>query len=149
MTCPTSGRAVAAIKHIRKPQSKCIRGFDLTRGRVWGPKLTAGRTADRSSPFNGEQLAANTLCIADLGYFSLPRFVARREAGSYTLSRLQAGTALFTPEGAALCLELVLPREVGQLKELGVLVGARQRHALRLLLLRVPKAVGDKRRKDV
>ena len=149
MTCPTSGRAVAAIKHIRKPQSKCIRGFDLTRGRVWGPKLTAGRTADRSSPFNGEQLAANTLYIADLGYFSLPRFVARREAGSYTLSRLQAGTALFTPEGEALCLELVLPRQVGQLKELTVLVGTRKRHPMRLLLLRVPKAVGDKRRKDL
>jgi hypothetical protein len=98
---------------------------------------------------NGEQMAANTLYIADLGYFSLPRFVARRQAGSYTLSRLQAGTALFTPEGEALCLELVLPREVGQLKELAVLVGARQRFPLRLLLLRVPKAVGDKRRKDV
>ena len=81
-------------------------------------------------------MAANTLYIADLGYFSVPRFVARREAGSYTLSRLQAGTVLFTPEREALCLELVLPREVGQLKELTV-------------LLRVPKAVGDKRRKDL
>lgn len=55
-----------------------------------------------------EALGANSLSIADLGYFSLPRFVARREMGSYTLSRLQAGTALFTPEGEALCLELVL-----------------------------------------
>jgi len=123
--------------------------WDLTRGRLWGPKLTAGRTADRSSPLNGEQMAANTLYIADLGYFSLPRFVARRQAGSYTLSRLQAGTALFTPAGEALCLELVLPREVGQLKELAVLVGACQRYPMRLLLLRVPKAVGDKRRKDL
>ncbi len=123
--------------------------WDLTRGRVWGPKLTAGRTSDRSSPLNGEAMAANSLYIADLGYFSLPRFVARREAGSYTLSRLQAGTALFTPEGEALCLALVLPQQVGQLKELAVLVGARQRHPMRLLLLRVPKAVGDKRRKDL
>ena len=92
--------------------------WDLTRGRLWGPKLTSGRTSDRSSPFNGEQLAANTLYIADLGYFSLPRFVARREAGSDTLSRLQAGTALFTPEGEALCVALELPREVGQLGRL-------------------------------
>ena len=137
----TQAHTKAAVKvHTR---------WDLTRGRVWGPKLTAGRTSDRSSPLNGEQLAANTLYIADLGYFSLPRFVARREAGSYTRSRLQAGTALFTPEGEALCLELVLPREVGQLKELMVLVGARKRYPMRLLLLRVPKAVGDKRRKDL
>ena len=98
---------------------------------------------------NAEQMATNTLSIADLGSFSLPRFVARREAGSYTLSRLQAGTALCSPEGEALCLELVLPREVGQLKELTVLVGARKPHPMRLLLLRVPKAVGDKRRKDL
>ena len=123
--------------------------WDLTRGRLWGPKLTAGRTADRSSPWNTEVLAATSLYIADLGYFNVARFVARRQAGSYTLSRLQAGTALFTPEGEALCLELVLPREVGQLKELAVLVGARQRHPMRLLLMRVPKAVGDKRRKDL
>ena len=124
--------------------------WDVTRGRIWGPRLTSGRTSDRSSPLNGEQMATNTLYIADLGYFSVPRFVARREAaGSYTLSRLQAGTVLFTPEGEALCLELVLPKHVGQLKELEVLVGARKQHPMRLLLLRVPKAVGDKRRKDL
>jgi hypothetical protein len=123
--------------------------WDLTRGRLWGPKLSAGRQADRSSPLGTEQLAANSLYIADLGYFSVARFVERRKAGSYTLSRLQGHTALFTPQGEALCLEFVLPKQVGQLKELSVLVGSRQRHPMRLLLLRVPKAVGDKRRKDL
>jgi hypothetical protein len=137
----TQAHTAAAVKvHTR---------WDLTRGRLWGPKLSAGRTSDRSSPLNAEALATTSLFIADLGYFSLPRFVARREAGSYTLSRLQARTALFTPEGEALCLALVLPQQVGQLKELAVLVGARQRHPMRLLLLRVPKAVGDQRRKDL
>lgn len=123
--------------------------WDLTRGRLWGPKLTAGRTADRSSPFNGESVRANSLYIADLGYFSVARMVARREAAGYTLRRLQARTALFTPQGEAICLQLVLPKQVGQCKELAVLVGARQRHPMRLLLLRVPKEVGDKRRKDL
>jgi hypothetical protein len=123
--------------------------WDLTRGRLWGPQLTAGRTADRRSPFTDEALPPGSLYIADLGYFSVLRFVERREAGSYTLSRLQGHTALFTPQGEAICLEFVLPRQVGQLKEVAVLVGARQRHPMRLLLLRVPKAVGDKRRKDL
>lgn len=123
--------------------------WDLKGGRLWGPKLTSGRTSDRRSPFNDEALPTGSLYIADVGYFGLPRIVSRYQAGSYTLSRLQAGTALFTPQGEALCLQFVLPRQVGQLKELAVLVGARQRHPMRLLLLRVPTAVGDKRRKDL
>lgn len=131
----------AALKvHVR---------WDLTRGCFWGPKLTAGRVADRSSPFSGESGAANSLFIADLGYFSVPRMVTRREAGGYTLSRLQARTALFTPQGEAICLQLVLPKQVGQCRELAGLVGARQRHPMRLLLLRVPPEVGEKRRKDL
>lgn len=123
--------------------------WDLTRGRLWGPRLTAGRSADRCSPLHTEPVAIDSLYVADLGYFSLPRIVARREAGGYTLSRLQARTALFTPQGEAICLEFVLPKQVGQFKELTVLVGARQRHPMRLFLLRVPQAVGDKRRKDL
>jgi Transposase DDE domain len=46
-------------------------------------------------------------------------------------------------------LSLIVPKQVGQLKELEVLVGSRRRHAMRLLLLRVPQEVGDKRRLDV
>jgi hypothetical protein len=123
--------------------------WELTRGRLWGPKLTAGRTSDRRSPFREEGLPLGSLYIADLGYFSVARFVERRQAGGYTLSRLQAGTALFTPQGEAIVLAWVLPQQVGQLKELAVLVGARKRHPMRLLLLRVPETVGEQRRKDL
>jgi hypothetical protein len=137
----TQAHTAAAVKvHTR---------WDLIRGRLWGPKLTAGRSADRSSPLNGQEMAPGSLYIADQGYFSVARFVERREAGSYTLSRLVGHTALFTPQGEAICLECVLPKQVGQCKDLAVLVGARQRHPMRLFLLRVPKAVGDQRRKDL
>jgi len=137
----TQAHTAAAVKvHTR---------WDLTRGRLWGPRLTAGRSADRRSPLNAEPVAVGSLYLADLGYFSLPRIVARREAGGYTLTRLQARTALFTRQGEAICLDLELPKQVGQLKELEVLVGARKLHPMRLLMLRVPKAVGDQRRKDL
>ena len=46
-------------------------------------------------------------------------------------------------------LELVLTQLLGQRKELAVLMGAHQRHPIRLLLLRVSKVLGDKRRKDL
>lgn len=137
----TQAHTAAALKvHVR---------WDLTRGRFWGPTVTAGRVADRNSPFADELGAANSLSIADLGYFSVPRMVARREAGGFTLSRLQARTALFTPQAEAICLQLILPKQVGQCKELEVLVGVRQRHPMRLLLLRVPTEVGEKRRNDL
>jgi hypothetical protein len=123
--------------------------WDLVRGRLWGPTLTSGRTSDRRSPFREESPLVGSLAIRDIGYFSLPRIVERHAAGGYSLTRLQTGTALFTPEGEALLLEALLPRQVGQMKDLPVLVGSQRRHPMRLLLLRVPQEVGDKRRADL
>jgi hypothetical protein len=123
--------------------------WELRRGRLWGPQLSNGRTSDRKSPFTHLPVVHGSLLIRDLGYFSLPQIVERWEAGGWSLTRLQAGTALFTPDGGALCLETVLPKEVGEMKEMAVLVGARRLHAMRLLLVRVPKEVGEERRADL
>jgi DDE family transposase len=131
----------AAVKlHVR---------WELKRGQLWGPKLTNGRTSDHKSPFNEDEVQAGALYVQDLGYFDLQRLAQRHQAGAYALTRLHAGTALFTPSGQSLCLEQVLPPRVGQMKELHVLVGAKQRLPMRLLLLRVPKEVGDQRREDL
>jgi len=131
----------AAVKlHVR---------WELKGGRLWGPKLTHGRTSDRRSPFNEEVIEPGSLSINDLGYFNLERIAKRRRARAYTLTRWQAGTALFTPAGKKLPWHTVLPQRVGQMKQMPVLVGARARLPMRLLLLKVPKAVGDQRRKDL
>jgi hypothetical protein len=130
----------AAVKvHVR---------WELKRGRLWGPALTDGRTSDRRSPFTQEEIVRGSLEIKDLGYFQLDHLEARRQAGAYSLTRWQAGTALFTNDGKPLALADVLPPRVGQLKELPVRVGARHWLPMRLLMLRVPKAVGDQRRCD-
>src|SRR6266699_3497922 len=123
--------------------------WELKRGQVWGPKLTDGRTSDHRSPFNDEAVQAGALYVQDLGYFEGRRLAQRRQAKAYSLTRLHAGTALFTLSGQALCLEKVLPPRVGLMKELRVLVGAKERLPMRLLLLRVPKEVGDQRREDL
>ena len=132
----------AAVKlHVR---------WELKRGQVQGPELTAGRTSDHASPFNDEAVEAGSLSIKDLGYFSLRQMAERRRAGGYTLARLRAGTALFTPTGTRLRLdEVVLPQCVGHLKQLHVQVGASERLPMRLLLLRVPKTVAARRREDL
>lgn len=123
--------------------------WELKRGRLWGPKLTDGRTADRNSPFNEEEVLPDSLSVEDLGYFNQSRLAERHRAGAYSLTRLQAGTALYTRTGQRLPVRDVLPQRVGQLKELRVLVGAREGLPMRLLLLRVPKEVADKRREDL
>ncbi len=131
----------AAVKlHVR---------WELKGGQLWGPRLTDGRTSDHTSPFNTEPVQAGALYVQDLGYFDLQRLAQRQQATAYSLTRLHVGTALFTPTGQRLPLKSVLPPRVGQMKELQVLVGAKQRLPMRLLLLRVPKAVGDQRREDL
>src|SRR6266568_1988085 len=85
------GEGHAAVKlHVR---------WELKRGSLQGPKLTHGRTSDRSSPFKEEPLPAGSLYIADLGYLDWGCIAARRAAGSYTLTRAQARTMYWTPEG--------------------------------------------------
>jgi hypothetical protein len=131
----------AAVKvHVR---------WEIKRGGLRGPKLTAGRTSDRRSPLNEEEIERGSLFVNDLGYFSLSRIAQRRQAGAYTLTRWQAGTALYTPGGKRLEVEQVVPPRVGQMKEMPVLVGAKARLPMRVLMLRVPKTVGDQRRQDL
>src|SRR5579859_6397098 len=89
----------------------------LKRGQVQGPRLTHGRIIDRSNPFKEECLPVGSLYIADLGYLDWGVIAARRAAGSYTLTRAQARTNYWTPEGKRLQLEALLPHQVGQTTE--------------------------------
>jgi hypothetical protein len=130
----------AAVKvHVR---------WELVRGELQGPKLSDGRTCDHGSPFNAVAPVAGGLYVEDLGYFALDRLAARKRAGAYSLTRYRIGTALYERHGRRLQLSQLLPPRVGQVKELPVLVGAKERLPMRLLMVRVPKEVGDKRRAD-
>lgn len=133
----TKGQAVIKL-HVR---------WELRRGRIQGPVLTDGKASDRASPFNEEPLAPGSLYIADLGYYNLDRMVSRRRSNSYTLTRPQSHTAYFTQAGKRISIQALLPRRVGQLKEVRVWVGIKQRHPMRLVMLRVPEDIAEKRRK--
>src|SRR6266568_535784 len=132
------GEGHAAVKlHVR---------WELKRGSLQGPKLTHGHTSDRSSPFKEEPLPAGSLYIADLGYLDWGCIAARRAAGSYTLTRAQARTMYWTPEGKPLQLDPLLPQQVGQTNELWVRVADEHRYLMRLLIIRVPEEVAKLRR---
>jgi hypothetical protein len=135
------GEGHAAVKlHVR---------WELKRGSLQGPKLTHGRTSDRSSPFKEDPLPAGSLYIADLGYLDWGSIAARRAGGSYTLTRAQARTLYWTVEGKPLKLDPLLPQQVGQTKELWVRVADEHRYLMRLLIIRVPEEVAKRRRADL
>src|SRR5207302_1043539 len=132
----------AALKlHVR---------WELLRGRLWGPALTEGRCSDHRSPLALEELPEGSLYVTDLGYFCLREIAQRHRQHRYTLTRLRVGTKLFDQQRKPMALERgVLPPRVGQMKELRVRVGAQEQVPRRLLMLRVPKAIADKRREDL
>lgn len=68
------------------------------------------------------------------------------QQGSYTLTRAPARTVYWTPDGQPMPLQSVLPQRVGQTQELWVRVGSQEKHLMRLLLLRVPAEVAERRR---
>ena len=75
--------------------------WELKRGQVRGPWLTDGRASERISPFAEEAVEAGSLYVADLGYFNLRLLAKLRRAGGYTLTRLQAGTGVYSPASAS------------------------------------------------
>jgi hypothetical protein len=89
------------------------------------------------------------LYIADLGYVDWGCIAARRAAGSYTLTHAQARTMYWTSQGKPLKLDALLPQRVGQTKELWVRVADKHRHLMRLLMIRVPEEVAERRRADL
>lgn len=123
--------------------------WELRRGRLDGPALTAGRVSDHRSPWYQAPIEAGTLYVQDLGYFNLHRIQQRQAAGAWSLSRLQVGTAVLDRQGHRLNLRQCAPKQVGQAKEVPVLLGQQLRLPMRLFMVRVPKAVAQQRREGL
>src|SRR5258708_6732853 len=137
----TQAHSRAALKlHVR---------WELKQGRLWGPALTDGRCSDHRSPLAHEALPQGSLYVSDLGYFCLQEIAQRQRQHGFTLTRLQAGTVLLDPKRQRLTLAHVLPQRGGQMKEMRVRVGAQEQVPLRLLMLRLPPEIADKRRQDL
>lgn len=121
--------------------------LNFSTGQLDGPVVQSGRTQDQLSPFQQEELPAGALHLADLGYFNLERLAQDNQRGVYWITRLKAGTAVYTTTGQRLDLARWLKTQgEGQL-DLTVVVGARQQLSCRLLAVRVPQEVADQRRR--
>ena len=149
----SAGTSEAAVKVFVR--------WNVLDGEVQGPRLTDARTNDHLSPFSEEELLAGCLYLADLGFFGIKRLlkiaqglkIAQEQNGEtpqkgkrFFVTRWQPNTKLYTRSGHCHDLKSLLPQQVGQVREMGVVLGKGERQALRLILVRVPEEVAQERR---
>jgi Transposase DDE domain len=120
--------------------------FDLLRGRLAGPVLSAGRAPAKASPLQAAPLPRRALRVGDLGFWSLAVLRDIAAQGAFFLSRLHLQTAVLGPDGGRLDLPAWLAGR-GPTVDAPVALGASDRVPARLLAARVPQAVADERRR--
>jgi hypothetical protein len=121
--------------------------WELISGRLTKLLVEPGRTSDGQSEEAEDAVRPGSLLIRDLGYFSLEWFRRLGQAGAYWISRWQEGTMVHDRDGRPLdLLELVRgPRAAGPI-DMPILLGSTERLACRLIVLRVPQEIANRRR---
>jgi len=125
-------------------------GWELRTGTLTQLEVEPGRASDAQSAAAQAPVLPGALSIRDLGYFGLKRFQALSAAGAYWITRWQPGTAVFDTEGRPLRLLAYVQQQAGA-KPLDrpILLGAAERLPCRLIVLRVPQEMADRRRQKL
>jgi hypothetical protein len=123
--------------------------LEVSSGQLGGPILAAGREHDSRSPFQSEGLPQGALRMGDLGFFSLKQFKTDDENGVWWLSRYKVDTCLYNLQDQPIDLLAWLRQQTSDQMELRVQVGQKEHLTCRLLVIRVPPAVAEKRRQKL
>lgn len=124
----------------------------MLNGELHGPRLSDGRMNDHKSPFHLEDLPTWALYIADLGFFAIERLcrIARGKNGKrYFVSRFQSKTNLSNRREYRIDLAAIFPKEVGKVREVGVVIGQKNGLPVRLILVKVPDDVAKERQERI
>ncbi len=122
--------------------------WDLKTGELVRLHIEPGRASDARSPIALIEPEAGTLLVYDLGYFDLSRFAALDEREAKYVSRLQHGTRVFDAEGNPLDLLGYLRKLPTALVDREILMGMSERLPCRLIAVRVPEEVANRRRQQ-
>jgi hypothetical protein len=120
--------------------------YDVLHGTLAGPFLSPGRASDHQGALAPTPPPKGSLRLADLGFFSLDTLRDLSAQEVYWLTRVQPGTKLYDATGAALPLAAFLEKQTGRSVDISVFLGVKQRVPGRLVAVRVPPAVAEKRR---
>jgi Transposase DDE domain len=110
--------------------------------------LQRGRSPDVANHIAYADLPTGCLRVADLGYFSIVIFQTIAAQGSYFLSRLRFGSAIYALNGQQLDLLTWLPQQGGQVVDVDIYLGQAQLRC-RLVAMPVPQAVAAERRRKL
>jgi Transposase DDE domain len=126
--------------------------LDLLRGGLEAIRIEEGRQCDQSTALQTEAIEPGSLHLRDLGYFDLDVLQTIAGEGAYFVSRLNDQTSVFDPE-AGRPLDLVdwlshLARRTRAV-ERRVAIGANHRLLCRLIAIRVPPAIAERRRREL
>lgn len=122
--------------------------WDLKTGCLERLHITVGKASDAHSPIAVAQAAPGALLVYDLGYFDVTRFAGLDRHQAKFLSRLQHGTTVAQADGQPLDLAAYLRAQPTGLLDQMILLGATLRLSCRLLALRVPEEVANRRRQQ-
>jgi hypothetical protein len=122
--------------------------WDLKTGELVGLHIEPGRASDAKSPIAAVEAAPGSLLVYDLGYFDLSRFEALDNSGRKFISRLLFGTEVYDSDGEPLDLLAHLKGQPFGLVDREILLGASTRLRCRLVAIRVPFEVANRRRQQ-
>lgn len=121
--------------------------WELRTDRLRNLVVEPGRRSDARSVAVEDPVAPGSLTIRDLGYFSLERFRSIGRQTAYWISRWQQGTLVFDVDGTPLDLLVWLRGQPpGTPVDVSILLGSMERLPCRLIALRVPQEIADRRR---
>lgn len=120
--------------------------FEFLYGNMKQVALRAGREPDQAYRDYLKVIEAGSLTIVDLGYFAVDAFGEVADQDAYFLSRYLFGTKLLTPDGEQIDLSDTLQSTTMSSVDMSVLLGAKQHLPCRLVAVRCPQEVADRRR---
>jgi len=123
--------------------------FDFLQGNLKQVEIETGLDSDQGYREYLKVVEGGSLTLVDLGYFCLDAFRAMAQKSAYFLSRYFYPTGLLDEFGKRIDLARLLRKQTGTHNEVQVKLGCRSQHQLpcRLIILRNPKEVTEKRRR--
>ena len=120
--------------------------LELGSGSLSGLWLQAGREAERSGPAITTPLPVGSLFHGDMNYFTLGEMRHRGEQGQFWLTQAKATLTLIDQRGQCWDLLSFLRAQKGEVVDVELFVGKRERLPVRLIAVRVSPEEAKRRR---
>ncbi len=124
-------------------------GWELRKGRLIGPVLGAGRTADMKLGREHPPIERGALDLCDLGYYSIKRLEELNAGGAYFITHIQFTTAIFDQEEQKHRLIDLVERDGDNSRlDMPIMLSNKLFHC-RLVAIPVTRIVADERRRKI